>query len=130
MKTNFIIIAAISLLFALNGFAQKAEPNRIKFAKGKTSATVSGTLSNEQEMDYVFGAKAGQKVSLKVASEPKGFLFDFTLMGDGFDFQTELDSYYDYEFTTPETGDYLLTVRKRPTEKNKTAKFFLTLTIK
>lgn len=81
-------------------------------------------------MHYVFGAKAGQKVTLKVASQPKGNFFDFDLQGDGFELETEYDYYTNYSFTVPQTGDYLVFVRKRPTEKTPTAKFFLTLTIK
>lgn len=129
MKTKFIIVIAVSLLFAANAFAQKAEPNRIKFAKGKSSITLSGTLSNDQQMEYVFGAQAGQEISMNVTSEPKGNFFDFDLMGDGFEVETEYDYYTDYTFTAPETGDYLVFVRKRPTEDVKTAKFFFTLTI-
>ena len=44
MKTKFLIIVAITFLFAVNSFAQKAEPNRISFAKGKSSATKTGSL--------------------------------------------------------------------------------------
>lgn len=81
-------------------------------------------------MDYVFGAWAGQEVSLKVVSEPKGKFIDFDPEGDGFELSTEFDYYDDYSFTAPETGDYLVFVRKRPTENVKTAKFYLTLSIK
>jgi len=133
MKTKSTILTFILFLFVSAAFAQgggKAEPKRIGFAKGKTSATVSGTLSNNQEMDYVFGAKAGQKITLKVISNPKGNLFDFIIGGDGFDVETEYDSYAEYAFTAPQTGDYLVSVRKRPTEKVTKAKFFLTLSIK
>jgi hypothetical protein len=133
MKNKLKIISVLPtliLVFAVSGYAQKAEPLEIKFAKGKSAAIVSRTLSNEQETDYVFAARAGQKISLKVSSKPSGRLFDFTIMGDGFELQTQYDSYYDYDFTAPETGNYLVTVRKRPTESNQTAKFFLTLSIK
>jgi hypothetical protein len=133
MKIKLTIVIGILFLCAANIFAQgggKAEPNRIKFTKGKSSAALSGTLSNDEQMEYVFGAKAGQKITLKVTSAPKGNFFDFELSGDGFEFQTENDSYSDYSFTAPETGDYLVYVRKRPTENIKKAKFFLTLTIK
>lgn len=133
MKTKLTILVCVFFLCAGAAFAQnggKAEPNRIKFAKGKSAATVSARLSNNQEMDYVFTAKAGQKITLKVVSAPKGDLFDFTIDGDGFDVETEYDSYSDYSFTAPQTGDYLLFVRKRPTQKVPKAKFFLTLTIK
>ena len=130
MKTKLIFTAAILLCSFISAFAQKAEPKPIKFARGKLIATVSGTLSNNSEMDYIFGAKAGQKITLKVTSQPKGGFFDFTIDGDGFDVETEYDSYADYSFTAPQTGNYLVTVRKRPTEKTTTAKFFLTLSIK
>ena len=130
MKTKFIVISAILLCSIINAFAQKAEPLRIQFARGKTSANLSGTLSNNQEMHYVFGAKAGQKISLKVTSQPKGNFFDFDLQGDNFELSTEYDYYTNYSFTAPETGDYFVFVRKRPTENTTKAKFFLTLTIK
>ncbi len=130
MKTKLFFIAIILVSGFANAFAQKAEPQRIQFARGKSSANLSGTLSNNQEMHYVFGAKAGQKITLKVTSAPKGNFFDFDLQGDGFDLETEYDYYTNYSFTAPETGDYLVFVRKRPTEKTTTAKFYLTLTIK
>lgn len=134
MKTKLIVLVGILLLCAANIFAQgggKAEPNQIKLTKGKSSAIVSGTLSNNQEMEYVFGAKAGQKITLKVTSMPKGNLFSFTIDGaDGIELETEYDSYDDYTFTAPETGDYLVFVKKNPTEKVPKAKFNLVLTIK
>jgi len=131
MKTKLLIVIVAILLSTSGAFAQKAEPNRIKFAKGKTAATITGTLSNNQEMDYVFGAKARQKVTLKVSSNPKGYLFSFSVKGDGgIELETQLDSYSNYTFTAPETGDYLVFVTKRPTEKVPKAKFLLTLSVK
>lgn len=130
MRTKIIFFAIILLGSFVSAFAQKAEPNRINFARGKSSATLSGTLSNNEQMEYVFGAKAGQKITLKVTSVPRGNFFDFDLQGDGFDLSTEYDYYTNYSFTAPETGDYFVFVRKRATEKTTTAKFFLTLTIK
>ncbi|MCD9186153.1 MAG: hypothetical protein LUM44_06955 [Pyrinomonadaceae bacterium] len=132
MKTKLVTIAALTLLFSINAIAQnggKAEPQRIQFAKGKSSTVLTGTLSNDEQMEYVFGAKKGQTITLKVTSNPKGKLFDFDLAGDDFELETERDYYDDYAFTAPETGDYLVFVRKRPTEKVTRAKFFLTLTI-
>mgnify|MGYP002414122802 FL=1 len=120
---------SILLLVGSAVFGQKAEPKRISFERGKTSATVTGTLSNDQEMDFVFGAKAGQTVKLKVTSQPKGNLFDFRIAGDGFEFETDYDSYSEYSFTAPATGDYLVFVRKRPTQRVRRAKFFVRLEI-
>ncbi len=122
----FLICAAA--IFAQNG--GKAEPNRIEFAKGKSNATLSGTLSNNEEMEYVFGAKAGQKIALKVTS-PRRKLFSFRVAGaDGINLETEYDSYADYSFTALQTGDYLIVVRKNPTGRVPKAKFVLTVVIK
>lgn len=134
MKTKLITVIGILLVCVSAAFAQgggKAEPNRVKFAKGKSSATLTGTLSNNQQMEYVFGAKAGQKITLKVTSIPKGNLFTFSIDGaDGIELETEYDSYADYTFSAPTTGDYLVFVKKEPTEKVPKAKFTLTLAVK
>lgn len=127
-----IKILLLVILIAPNVLSQggKAEPKRITIAKGRSTATASGTLSNGQEMDHVFWAAAGQTVRLKVTSKPQGSLFDFRIIGDGFEFVTDHDRYSEYEFTARESGDYLVFVRKRPTVNVKRASFSLTLTVK
>ena len=130
MKTKLLIVVAFTFLFAFNAFAQKAEPNRITFAKGKSSATKTGSLKNGEVYEFVFGAKAGQKVKISIVSTtPKGKFHYFSLLGDGFDFATELDKNYTYSFTAPETGDYLLNVNFIPTATVTSGKFSLTLAI-
>ena len=52
----------VTSVFAQSG--GKAEPKRIHFAEGKISATLTGTLSNSQEMEYVFSAAKGSKVEI------------------------------------------------------------------
>ncbi|CAN5263058.1 hypothetical protein BH20ACI2_BH20ACI2_26440 [soil metagenome] len=54
-------------------------------------------------MDHIFGARSGQTVTLKVTSIPKGDLFDFSLTGDGFEIETDHNSYTEYSFIAPET---------------------------
>lgn len=131
MKKIFVCLVFLSVS-ALAVFAQggKAEPKKINFPKGKSSTVLTGVLSNNQVMEYVFSARKGQNIKLKVSSIPKGNFFDFSLKGDGFDLQTELDAYYDYEFTAPETGNYFVFVRKMPTDKIKKAKFYFSISIK
>lgn len=127
------IICVLCLVAAVPAFAQhggKAEPKRLEIAHGKTVTTATGTLSNDQESDLVFAARAGQKIRLSVTSLPAGRLFDLHIQGDGFDLPTEFDRYTSYSFIAPETGDYLVFVRKRPTRTVQKAKFTLRLTIK
>lgn len=129
LKITFLL-SLLVVCFSVAVYAQKAEPLEIKFAKGKTSKTVSETLSGDQQMEYVFNTRAGQKVSIKFVSKTPKNTFDFTLNGESFDFQTDNESYIEYDFTAPETGNYLLYVRKKPSNSNKPAKFYLNLSIK
>ncbi len=123
-------VLLVVLFSAAGAVAQKAEPLRIKFAKGKTSATVTDRLSGDEEMDLVFGASKGQTVTLKVTSDPAGKLFNFKIGGDGFEFGNDEESYEEYSFEAPETGDYLVWIRKLPSKKVPSAKFYLILTIR
>ena len=122
----FLIGMVILTAGAVGVFAQhggKAEPKEIKFAAGKSSATLTGSLANHQEMEYSFSAKAGQTVFLKCGNE-----FDFRLYLPDTDFDTEWNKGTD-SFELPADGEYMLFVRKRLTRINR-ARFTLTITIK
>ena len=53
---------AIVLLVSPAVLAQTAK--RIQFAKGQSSATVTGTLKKDSQAFYKLGAKAGQKLTV------------------------------------------------------------------
>ena len=130
MKTILIFLAITLLLTAGSVFAQhggKAETQRIKFATGRSSATLTGTLSNDEEMEYVFGGSKGQKVTIK---NTRTSLFDFRVFSEEFNFETEFESSPTLTFTIPATGDYNFFVRKKQVKTPRTARFSLTLSIK
>ncbi len=132
MRTLTTFVATIVIILfvtTFDGAAQSAAPNRIKFAKGATSTTVTETLSGDQEYDMVFGAKKGQTITMSVSSDAGPNTFDFTLMGDGFDVPAEEESYKMLSFIAPETGDYFVSVRKNPRIPVRTARFYFKLTI-
>jgi hypothetical protein len=124
-----ILLCLMCFLAANSVSAQggKAEPNRIQFAPGKSSATLTGTLSNGQEMEYVFTASKGQKVTIK---NTRRNLFDFKVFSEENFSEGDFDSSSSYTFEIPETGDYLLFVRKKQVRSPRTARFSITLTIK
>lgn len=127
--TRTLAAAAFGLVFFHAAFAQggKAEPRRIEFARGKSSTTVTGTLSNGQEMDYVFAAAKGQTVTIRNSNRS---LFDFRVFNKEFEFETEFESSPSLMFEVPESGDYLFFVRKKHVRTPRTARFSLSLTIK
>ncbi len=128
--TIIMAIAIILFTATVEAAAQSAAPNRIRFAKGSSSATVSETLSGDEEYDMVFGAKKGQRITMSVRSDAGPSLFNFTFMGDGFDVASDDDEPYTMtSLLAPETGDYLVTVRKNPKAAVRTARFYFTLKI-
>lgn len=124
----FLLIAlalAVNVAFAQNG--GKAEPKRIRFAAGKSTITLTGTLSVDQEMEYVFGARKGQMVTI---TNPTKSLFDFRVFSEENFPEGDFDSSPSYTFEIPATGDYILFVRKKRVKTPRTARFSLTLSIK
>jgi hypothetical protein len=127
-----MVFAAFLFVFATTSFAQggKAEPSRIKFKKGAASAVVFANLKQNVTAEYVFAAKKGQRVRVKISSTPKGKFHIFKVIGaEGINYSSELDINYDETFTAPATGDYVVSVDLRPTDKVRAAKFALTVTI-
>jgi hypothetical protein len=130
MGLRFMIAAVVIFVACFSAFGQgggKAEPNRIQFTAGKSSITLTGTLSNSQEMEYVFAAKKGQTVTVKMSNTS---LFDYRVFKPDVDFETEFESSPVSTFELPETGDYLLFVRKKLIQRPRTARFTLTFAVK
>lgn len=130
MRSKLVLVFASILLTGLCAFAQsggKAEPNRIRLAARKSTVMLTGTLSNSQEMEYVFTAKKGQTVTVKMSNTS---LFDYRVFNPDVNFETEFDSSLTSTFGVPETGEYFLFVRKKMVPRPRTAKFTLVFSIK
>src|ERR1043166_1908045 len=66
---GFIFLMSAALpVFAQGG--GKAEPLRIEFKRGANSTTVSGSVRNDEEYEYVLAAKKGQRLTIKITSTP------------------------------------------------------------
>jgi hypothetical protein len=59
-----VISTLVTIVFVSDGLAQ----TRIRFARGRTSATVSGTIYAGGERNYVLGARRGQELTGNVSS--------------------------------------------------------------
>ena len=125
------------LLFCfVDAYAQnggKAEPERVKFAKGKTSASVGGRVKGDEQAEYVFTARAGQTVSVKITSI-QDCCASFRILDDAMPsgFITEYPVNREYSFNAPYTGDYQIWVTYKPLPNGRSgaAKYKLTLSIK
>src|SRR5687767_15927544 len=63
----FFVLASGATAYAQGG---KAEPNRIEFKRGTTSTTVSGTVRNDEQAEYVVSAQLGQGMVMKLTNVP------------------------------------------------------------
>jgi hypothetical protein len=130
MRSFFFLLFIFFALSVTASFAQgggKAEPLRIEFAKGKSSKVLTGTLTNGEEMEYVFAARKDQTVTVKNA---KSGLFDFKVFSEENFSEGDFDSSPTYTFAIPETGDYDLFIRKKQVKTPRRAAFSITLIIK
>ncbi len=118
-------VLALLLTIASDAFAQggKAEPLRVKFKQGSTSATVTGTIRGAEEFEYVLAAAKGQWMFVEVTSAPMDSAM-FLVKNPGME---EGPYQYSWSGTLKETGDCLISVSKPPAYKPST--FRLTITV-
>jgi hypothetical protein len=125
------IAVALSTAYS-PAFAQrggKAEPNRIEFKRGAHSTTISGVVRGDEQAEYVFSAKKGQRLIIHLTSAPRrSSVFDLHAPDD-VSLGLEYDANYDYTGTLPATGDYYFAV-SRPTQAKGTSKYKLTITVR
>lgn len=128
-RVFFPLVIVFIALAAVSTFAQgggKAEANRVRFNKGRSSATIVGTLGNDEQMEYTFSARKGQSVTI---TNSNTHLFDFNVFTEDGGFNSDNVGEASYRFTVPKTGDYMFYIRKLGTTP-KSGKFTLTLSIR
>ena len=121
-----VLVLAASQSWAQGG---KAEPNRIEFKRGTTSTTVSGTVRNDEQAEYVLSGQLGQRLIIRLTNVPaKSSCFD--LKGpDGSDVGLEYDCNWSYSKVLQATGDFFITVA-RPSQARGTSRYRLNVTVK
>lgn len=127
MKRKFVIrIPAIALMLFLAHAVSHAqtEAERVRFERGKNSATISAAISAGQQRTYTLYVKKGQKITIKVTSDNNRVDLDAKNVSAG---QFEEAGHQSLSLPIDETGDYQVYVRNRA----KTATHFrLTITVR
>ena len=124
------ILAGILFVFGTVVCAQtggKAEPKRIIFEPGPSESLLTGSLKNGEEMEYVFAGIKGRKIILRNSAVS---MFDLRVFSEEFGLETEFDSSREFSVTLPETGDYLLFVRKKMVRKPARSRFNVAIRIR
>jgi len=137
MQRRFLLVgrtaiaAAMLALVAPNAVLArggKAEPLRIAFNHGGHSA-ISESVRGSEEAEYVFAAKEGQRLIIKLTSVPDKSSV-FTLLGEGNNTGgLQHDAHLSYSGVLPKAGDYFITV-KRGGEAKGTSRYRLSVTVR
>ncbi len=86
-------------------------PERVEFAPGATSATLTGEVTWPERKEYILRALAGQTMSVEITS-PDG-LANFAIVGeDGIPYKRLENEDRSFSFELPATQDYLITVAR------------------
>ncbi len=109
IKLNLVVKAIAIKTFAvlmIIGMTDSAafSQTRIRFARGRTSTTVSGTVAGNGSRDYVLGARRGQMMTVRVTSNTGDVHVDIGGNDMGSGTTIELRSTDDYIITVHNEG--------------------------
>lgn len=124
------LLFSVAIIFSsLVSAAAQSNPQRIRFARGHSSTTVSGRIAGFDTKDYVVGASAGQEVTLRLkSSNPGAFFVIYSINGRA----TDMNETTEWSERLSESGDYLIRVfmmRSAARRKGAVASYRLSLSI-
>lgn len=124
-----VFIASFLIVSTNEVAAQKKQ--RIRFAKGASSASVKGVARGYDCIDYVVGARSGQELGVTLAAAKRAPFFTvFLPNGDNLEGAAERN---DFNGALSASGDYTIRVcltRADARRKNSAAAFTLDVSIR
>lgn len=109
-----IFLAALLAALVLSAAAVTSADGitkRVKFAKGKSSATLSGGVIRGDRDTYILGAKAGQTMSVRITSVENNAVFQIEGPGGKYlQNAGEEDDATNIAASLPDSGDYRIIV--------------------
>lgn len=132
IKPLFAMLAVCLASLAPMTVAADIQTKPLQFAKGSSAATIKGSLKGEQTIDYTLRAKAGQTMSVKLATSKGANYFNVLPPGSN-DEALFVGSSGGYEWTgaLPADGEYKVRVylMRSAARRNETANYTLTVGI-
>src|SRR5262252_1860964 len=131
LNAGSVLLAVLWLTLVQAGAstATQKQPQRIRFERGKSSATVPGHIAGFDAQDYVLDARAGQQMDIRLkASNPETYFVLYSINGKA----TDMNETDHYSLETSESGDYVIRVfmmRAAARRKGASSDFALTISI-
>jgi hypothetical protein len=112
-------------------FAQGIREQRVSFASGASSATITGSIKGDEIIDYKLRAKAGQTMSVDLKTSNGANYFNVLPPGSETAIVVGSTSGSEWTGTLPADGDYTVRVylMRSAARRNETANYTLTVGI-
>ena len=107
MKRTFAVVT-LALLLCANDAGAQCKSQRVKFARGATTAALRGKVTSARAVCYELRARAGQRMSVRLTSTGKKVRFG--VMPPGFDREPVAENVTNWEAVLEEDGDYVISV--------------------
>jgi hypothetical protein len=125
-----LVLLSLVLIQGAAATASQKLPQRIRFERGKSSATIHGHIAGFDTSDYVVGATSGQQMDLSLkASNQETYFVLYSINGKA----TDMNETDHYSLETTESGDYVIRVfmmRSAARRKGAASNYTLTISIK
>ena len=105
IAAKLLLVSLFVLGFPVQTQAQAAQ--RIKFARGAYSKTISGTVGKNQQKRYVLGLNRNQKLTVEFPDRPQDI---FITIKDSKGNTLEKDRKFSAEITTGYKGDFYIII--------------------
>ncbi len=128
-----VLFAAASLALIAPATAQNGQRSeRVQFARGTSSKTITGAIKGDAGVRYLVGARAGQKLTVTYKPSNASSYFNVTAPGADAAMFIGSTSGNSYTTTIPSTGDYAIDVylMRNAARRNETAKYTLTVSVR
>ena len=131
--TRGLILSALLLFSGISTsecWAQDLPTERVAFERGASSATVEGSISGRETMDYLLNVSEGQYLNISLASQNGGIYFNIMEPGEKYVavYNGSING-NQFEGKTAKSGDYRIRVYLMKGAQNTTADYRLEMIV-
>jgi hypothetical protein len=129
LAATMMAVTAAALPFATVAEAQTAKPERVQFAKGKSSKTIKGTIKGDQSRLFVVNLRAGQSLTVKLVPSNASTYFNVKAPGAQQAMFIGSTSGNTMKEVIPSSGDYTidLYLMRNAARRGETSNFTITI---
>jgi hypothetical protein len=127
----FLVFMAQSFAYATTATEQATRTERVKFAKGATSAVIKGQVKGSGDVDYLVRADAGQTITVSLKVSNRSNYFNVLPPGSKDVAMYAGQTGEDFKGVLPADGDYTIRVYliRAAARRNESSRYTLTVSV-